>query len=193
MFSGLSKHLNSHIVRDHILFDESAAEVIFSFRGSWEAYFYLLETYPDQLTEKFQFFAQTHGNNKSLIAVSEVNAAPLGSVFDEGFFDPFSFSDRRSKELPGVLVNVFHNKNLLVVPALKLLSCRGKKISLLPANREETKILINSVVPLFLVQKTAPTHLCRISTYLCNGRARSSLLRSRSCLLVDCSGRSYGG
>ena len=82
MLSCLSEHLYPYIIGYHVSFDKLTAELIFCLGSCGEAYLYLLEADIYQLFEKFQLFFQAHGNDKSLVSVSQVNGTPHGSVVD---------------------------------------------------------------------------------------------------------------
>ena len=88
MFSRLSQYLDGNILGNHILFDQCAKEVILGFGSSGETNFNLLKANLYQHLEKLQFFIQTHGFNQSLIAVTQVNAAPDGSFINIVFLYP---------------------------------------------------------------------------------------------------------
>ena len=56
--------------------------------GGREADFDLLEANFDQHLEEFQLFLEAHGDDKGLIAVAQVHAAPGGSFLDVVLLDP---------------------------------------------------------------------------------------------------------
>ena len=82
MFTGLHQHLDGHVVRDHISFDQGAQNFVFRFRGGGEAYFDFLEANIHQRLEIFQLFFQIHGVDQGLVAIAQIHAAPDGGMVD---------------------------------------------------------------------------------------------------------------
>ena len=67
--------------------------------------------YPNiyEMLEKFQLFVQAHGNDKCLISVTKVNAAPVGSVVDILLFSPVKASLGGHKITSFVVFVSFHS------------------------------------------------------------------------------------
>ena len=107
----LCEYLYRYIVRYKSLLDEGAAEVVFRLGSRGEADLYLLKADINELFEEFELFAEAHGNDKRLIAVSQVNAAPDRSFVHIVFLSPFHRSFRCREKLLSVLVYVFHNNS----------------------------------------------------------------------------------
>jgi len=79
----LHQHLDGDVVRDTILFDQPAQEVMVRAARRRETDLDLLETEPDQKCPQSSFFADTHGLEQCLVAVAKVDAGPAWGVFDE--------------------------------------------------------------------------------------------------------------
>ena len=73
---GLGQHLDGHILRDHISFDQRAYKLIFRVGGRRKSHFDLLKAHFHKEIEKLQLLLQTHGLDQRLIAVPQVHAAP---------------------------------------------------------------------------------------------------------------------
>ena len=108
VFAALGQHLNGNIVGDKILLDKRAAELVFSLGSGGEAYLYLLESDLDQLLEELQLFIKAHRNDKRLVAVAQIDAAPLGGFLDVVLFSPVHASERRHEISSCVLACVCH-------------------------------------------------------------------------------------
>ncbi len=108
MFAALGEHLHGNVVRDKVLFDKRAAELILGLGSGGEAYLDLLESYLDQLLEEFQLLVKAHRDNERLVAVAQVDAAPLGSLLDVVLFSPVHASERRHEISSCVLACVCH-------------------------------------------------------------------------------------
>ena len=111
MLSCLSKYLNGNIVGDKVVLDQLAAELIFSLACCGEADLDLLEADPYKVLEEFKLFFQRHRNDKSLISVTEVNAAPNGSMVDILLLRPLEALNGGHKIASGILCVVCHCKN----------------------------------------------------------------------------------
>ena len=70
MLSCLRQYLYRHIIRNHILLDESSHEVVLCLRCCRETYFNFLESDIYQHLEELQLLIQAHGLDQSLIAIS---------------------------------------------------------------------------------------------------------------------------
>ena len=60
MFPGLGQYLHRHIIRNHILLNQRAHELIFRLRGRRESHLNLLEANVHQHLEELQFLLQAH-------------------------------------------------------------------------------------------------------------------------------------
>lgn len=113
MFPGLSQNLNGHIIRNQVFLDQLSEECIFCFRSSRESHFYLFKSNLHQKFEKLHFLFQIHGDDKCLVAVTQVNTAPNGSFVHILFFCPLHTFYRRHEILSLVLTAIFHSLFLL--------------------------------------------------------------------------------
>ena len=84
----LGQHLDGHITGNHVIFNQGAQELVLGFRGGGEAYLDFLEADAKEHMVEFQLLFQTHGNHQALVAVPQVYAAPLGSLFDVILVNP---------------------------------------------------------------------------------------------------------
>ena len=107
--AALGQHLHGDIVGDHVLLDEGAEELVLRLAGGREADFDLLEANFDQHLEEFQLFLEAHGDDKGLIAVAQVHAAPGGSFLDVVFLDPAVIAGGDRIISRCVLGSVHHN------------------------------------------------------------------------------------
>ena len=109
MVAALGQHLHGDIVGDHVLLDEGAEELVLRLAGGREADFDLLEANFDQHLEEFQLFLEAHGDDKGLIAVAQVHAAPDGSFLDVVLLDPAVIAGGNRVISRCVLGSVHHN------------------------------------------------------------------------------------
>ena len=84
----LSQHLHRHVLRDHILLDQGAEELVLRLAGGGEAHFDLLKSDLHQHLEKFQLLLQAHGHHQALVSVPQIHAAPGGSLLDVVLLHP---------------------------------------------------------------------------------------------------------
>ena len=84
----LRENLYRHIVGYHIFLNQCPDEIVLRIRGGREAYLDLLEADLYQQLEEFEFILQTHRVDQSLIAVSQIHAAPDGRFLDAVLFHP---------------------------------------------------------------------------------------------------------
>ena len=108
VFPCLCQYLNGDIVRNHIVFNQSTAEFVFGFRSSRKADLDLLEADLYQIAEEFQLFVQTHRRDQSLIAVTQIDAAPDRCLFDHCLLCPTHRRVLYRKKLRCILFYVFH-------------------------------------------------------------------------------------
>ena len=79
---GLYQHLQVHVVRHQILFDEGTDNFIFRFRSRRKPDFNFFKADIDQRTEHAQLFMELHGRYQCLVAVPQVHAAPDGRLIN---------------------------------------------------------------------------------------------------------------
>ena len=108
MFAGLGKHLDRNIIRDHVLLDQGAKELILRLGCSREADLDHFKSYIYEQLEKFQFLIQAHGFDQRLVAVTEVHAAPDRRFIDRIFLHPVVARLRRHKIAFFILFPVVH-------------------------------------------------------------------------------------
>ena len=80
--AALGQHLHGDILRDHVLFDQGAQELVLGLAGGGEADLNFLETDLHQHLEELQLFLKAHGHDQGLIAVAQVHTAPCGGFFN---------------------------------------------------------------------------------------------------------------
>ena len=76
--TGLHQHLQRHVIRHQVLFDQGTDNLILRFGSRRETDFNFLKTDIDQHLEHAQLFVQLHGRYQRLVAVPQVYAAPYG-------------------------------------------------------------------------------------------------------------------
>ena len=82
LLPALGEDLDVDIIRNHIVVDQFAEKIIFDLAGSGETDLDLLEAELQKKTVHLHFFADDHGVDQGLVAVSEVDAAPDGRLLD---------------------------------------------------------------------------------------------------------------
>ena len=108
MLAGLRQHLDCHVIRNHVLLDQCAQELIFCLGCSRKTDLDHFESDIHEHLEEFQFLIQTHWLDQSLVAVSQVNAAPDRSLVDRIFLHSVITGLRRHKICLFVFLPVFH-------------------------------------------------------------------------------------
>ncbi len=88
-FTCLHENLDGNIIGDVVAFNQSTQNFIFCFRSGREAHFDFFKTNIYQSMEEGKFFFNTHGGNKCLVTVTQVNATPDG-CFSDSFFRPLT-------------------------------------------------------------------------------------------------------
>ena len=83
MFPGLNQHLDGHIVRDVPPLDQFPANLILRLAGGGKPNFNFFYADVHQCVEIFQFLSQIHGVYQRLIAVTQIDGAPDGSLGDD--------------------------------------------------------------------------------------------------------------
>ena len=78
LFAALDQDLDGHVVGDEAALDDLALEVVIGLRGRGEPDFDLLEPDVDQSREEPQLALRIHGVDQCLVAVTQVDAGPLG-------------------------------------------------------------------------------------------------------------------
>ena len=109
MFSCLSQHLDRHIIRNHILFDQSTKELIFCLRRCRETNLDLFESHIYQHLEKFHLFIQTHRLDQRLVPISQIHTAPDRWFLYMILFHPIIALFRWHKITPCIFFTVLHN------------------------------------------------------------------------------------
>ncbi len=108
MLARLSENLYRNIIWYHIFLDQSSAENVFRFRSCGKTDLDLLEADLYEQIEELELFIEAHRDDKRLIAVSEVNAAPHRSFVDVVLFCPFHGSSLYREKLSCVLFCILH-------------------------------------------------------------------------------------
>ena len=136
--AGLGEHLNGHVLRDEVVLDDGAQELILGLRGSGEAHLDLFKAHVQQEAVKLQLFLQVHGGDQGLVAVPQVYAAPGGGLGQAVLFRPVHTGLRR-QVIPGaVLLKIFHGNT-------RSFPCQGGEDKKSSASFfcKETKILLS--------------------------------------------------
>ncbi len=82
--AGLGEHLDGHVVRDQVLLDDLADEIEVGLAGRREADLDLLVAHPDQQLEHAALAGRAHRVDQRLVAVAQVDRAPLRRRADPG-------------------------------------------------------------------------------------------------------------
>ena len=82
MLTCLHEDLNRNIFGDAIFLDQAADELEFGIRGRREADFDLGKSYAHEQVKILQFFLDRHRGWQGLVAITEINGAPDGSLRD---------------------------------------------------------------------------------------------------------------
>ena len=94
VLASLCQYLDSHVIRNHVVFDEVAQEFVFRFRRCREAYFDFLKAHGYEGLVKFDFFIKAHRNDEGLVAVAQIDAAPHGGLVGAILICPRHIDDR---------------------------------------------------------------------------------------------------
>ena len=108
MFSGLSQHLDRHVVRDQVLFNQGTEEGIFRFGSGRKSYLNLLKSNLHQHFEELDLLFQVHRDHQRLVAVTQIHAAPDRRMIHIVFLSPVHTFHRGEKILPFVFTAIFH-------------------------------------------------------------------------------------
>ena len=80
--AALHQHLDGHILRDKILFDQHAHEVVIGLAGRGKTHLDFLESHLDEDIEHVALALDVHRVDQRLIAVAQVDRAPQRRLFD---------------------------------------------------------------------------------------------------------------
>ena len=111
VFPGLGQHLDGHVIGNQVVFDQCPEKGILGFRGGREPHFDFLETQLYQELKIFNFLLQGHGDDQSLVAIPQIDAAPDGSLVDMVFFHPFiigAWGHEIAHLIPAVILHFFY-------------------------------------------------------------------------------------
>ena len=108
VFPRLCQHLDRHILRNHISFDQCTHELVFCLRCRREPDLNLFESHIHKQLEKLHLFIQAHGLDQRLVAIPQVYAAPGRRMVDIILFHPVITVYRRHKISPCVLFIILH-------------------------------------------------------------------------------------
>ena len=89
VFAALGKHLNADILGNHVVVDKGSQKFIFGLACCGKTDFDFLESHVKEHLIVFKLFLKAHGDNKALVAVPHVNAAPHRGMLDVILVDPF--------------------------------------------------------------------------------------------------------
>lgn len=117
---GLGQDLDGDVVRNKILLNKRAAELILCLAGSRESDLNLFEADFQEGFIVFNLLLQAHGDDKRLVAVAEIDAAPDGCFFNMIFFRPVHSDDRRIVKLCCIFFVAFHSGSFLLLGIKKL-------------------------------------------------------------------------
>jgi hypothetical protein len=109
MLSRLGQNLNGYVFRDQILLDQGAEKLIFGLGCCREANLDLFETNFHKKFEELYLLFQAHRNDKRLVSVTQVNAAPYRCFLDAVFFCPVHARNRRHIVLFLILLYIHHD------------------------------------------------------------------------------------
>ena len=130
MLSRLCEYLNRHIIRDQILLDQRAEELILGIGSCRETDLDFLKTDLYEELEELYLLLQRHRNDEGLIAISQIHAAPYRCMVYIFFLSPLHAADGWHKILANILVVVHHNHFLLfsyILKASSRIACTRKK------------------------------------------------------------------
>ena len=108
VFPCLRQHLDCHVVRNHLPFNQRAQKVILRLGGCRKTDLDLLESDLNQEFKEFQLGFHIHRYNQSLVSVPKVHRAPHRCMVDVYLFRPSVTGVRRLEELSGVFPVIHH-------------------------------------------------------------------------------------
>src|ERR1700751_719615 len=80
IFAGLNEHLYRDIIGNPIFFDEAPVELKLSVRRRWKADLDFSKTALYERMEHLEFLRDVHRHRQRLVAVTQIDAAPGGSL-----------------------------------------------------------------------------------------------------------------
>ena len=128
VIAALGQHLHGDVLRDHVLLDQGAQELVLGLAGSREAHLDLLEADLHQHLEELQLFRKAHGHDQRLIAIAQVHTAPGGSLFNVILLDPAVIAGGYRVVTRSVLGSVHHRFVLLMLLTL-FCTRKGSRLS----------------------------------------------------------------
>src|SRR5882757_11179522 len=82
VFPCLYENLNSDIIRNAFILNQSTDEFKLSVGGCWETHLNLFEPATNQCIEHLQLLGNVHRLSQGLIAISQINTTPLRSLLE---------------------------------------------------------------------------------------------------------------
>jgi hypothetical protein len=79
---GLRQHLDRHVVRDQPIVDQAARKRVFGLRSGRKPNLNFLKADAYEQLKQLEFLLDRHRVHKGLIAVAQIDAAPIGRVVD---------------------------------------------------------------------------------------------------------------
>ena len=128
VIAALGQHLHGDVLRDHVLLDQGAQELVLGLAGSREAHLDLLEADLHQHLEKLQLFCKAHGHDQRLVAVPQVHAAPGRGLFNVIFFDPAVVAGR-DRVVPRCVFGGVHHRFVLLMLLTLFCTRKGSRLS----------------------------------------------------------------
>ena len=108
VFSGLCQHLDCHIVRNHVPFNQGTQKVVLRLGCRRKTDFDLLESDFNQELKELQLGFHIHRHNQCLVSVPKIHRAPHRCMVDIGLIRPPVTGVRRLEELSGIFLGIHH-------------------------------------------------------------------------------------
>ena len=109
----LREHLDRHVVRDEVVLDEAAQELILCIGGRGEADLDLLEADLEEHLVELELLIEAHRDDECLVAVTHIDTAPDGGMIRRVLLEPINVHRRRQEITLAVFLIVLHQTSLL--------------------------------------------------------------------------------
>ena len=108
VLAALGEHLHGNVLGNHVVVNQRAEELIFRLARRREADLDLLKADLQKHFVVFKFFFKAHRDDKALVAVAHIHAAPDRRLFNVVFFHPLVIFFRY-REVPDLIFACVHH------------------------------------------------------------------------------------
>ena len=108
VLAALSEHLHGNVLGNHVVVNQRAEELIFRLARRRETDLDLLKADLQKHFVVFKLFFKAHRDDKALVAVAHIHAAPDRRLFNVVFFHPLVIFFRY-REVPDLILACVHH------------------------------------------------------------------------------------